>query len=239
MGTRMANTEDYNVNFFKPLSDHAKANKSLISILALIWFFAVFGFHALMIIFNEPTPEKAYTEFQSVWPTVVENQDSTFEANKTFARSLLSVLGKNIAVKDDHKKILKSALTWSVISALPDSVRFVMATEPNNESIALAKSTIGLAEEGFDKIMVDLLPFSLVKAESIELSAEVKDALPGIMELYLIHNQNFFTDFTFLGFPFHYWYTAQFLLILFVVLCLIYALIIDRMNVKHKFVEEA
>ena len=49
----MTNSEDYNVNFFKPLSDHAKTNKKLIATLAIIWFCAVFGFQALLMILNE------------------------------------------------------------------------------------------------------------------------------------------------------------------------------------------
>ena len=87
--------------------------------------------------------------------------------------------------------------------------------------------------------MVDLLPFSIVKANSNILSEDVIKALPDIMELYLVHNQSFLTDFNFLGFPFHYWYTVQFLLILFVVLCLIYAVAIEKTNKKFNFVEES
>lgn len=235
----MTNTEEYNVNFFKPQSDHAKVNKKLISILAVIWFLAVFGFQALLIIFNEPTEEKAYTDFQSVWPAVVNAQETSVDTKQLFSRSLLSVLGKNIAVKDNHKAILKESLTWSVYTSIPDTVRQIMETTPNKSSIAAAINAIGLNDQGFDEIMIDLLPSSLVKAESDQLSAEIKVALPGIMELYLIHNRSALTDTIFLGFPFHYWYTAQFLLILFVVLCLTYALIIDRTNKKYNFVEEA
>jgi putative solute:sodium symporter small subunit len=86
--------------------------------------------------------------------------------------------------------------------------------------------------------MKDLLPSSLIKVENTFLSNEAKIALPEIMKLYLVHNQSFLTDFMFLGFPFHYWYTAQFLLILFVILCLIYAVLIDRMNREYDFIEE-
>jgi putative solute:sodium symporter small subunit len=85
--------------------------------------------------------------------------------------------------------------------------------------------------------MKDLLPTSIVKVENPSLSAESIKALPEIMKLYLIHNQSFLTDFKFLGFPFHYWYTAQFLLILFVVLCLIYAVTIDKINKEYNVVE--
>lgn len=235
----MPNTEEYNVNFFKPLSDHAKANKSLISILAIIWFVAVFGFQALLIIFNEPTPEKAYTSFNTIWPSVVENQEALVEDKQLLSRSVLSVLGKNIAVKDDHKSVLKEVLTWSVMTSLPDSLQNLFMDEPNDETFKNAASIIGLQKEGFDKIMVDLLPFSIVKANSNILSEDVIKALPDIMKLYLVHNQSFLTDFNFLGFPFHYWYTVQFLLILFVVLCLIYAVAIEKTNKKFNFVEES
>ena len=140
---------------------------------------------------------------------------------------------------DHHKAVIKQALSSTVVSMLSESENQIIQSGANEEFIAAAKTSIGLADEGFDKIMVDLLPYSLVKVESDQLSAEVKGALPGIMELYLVHNQNALTDFNFLGFPFHYWYTAQFLLILFVVLCLVYALIIDRTSKKFNFVEEA
>ncbi|MBL1211755.1 MAG: DUF4212 domain-containing protein [Ignavibacteriae bacterium] len=235
----MANTEEYNVNFFKPMSDHARTNKKLIATLAAIWFCAVFGFQALLIILNEPTPEPAFTTFQTVYPEIVDNQEASLETKQQFSRSLLSVLGKNIAVSDDHKAVFKQALSSTVVSMLPQSENQIIQSGANEEFIDAAIKSIGLADEGFDKIMIDLLPFSLVKVESDQLSAEVKEALPGIMELYLVHNQNVLTDFNFLGFPFHYWYTSQFLLILFVVLCLIYAVIIDRTSKKFNFIEEA
>ena len=86
--------------------------------------------------------------------------------------------------------------------------------------------------------MANLLPTSLVPVKLDELSSDNKTALPGIMKLYLIHNQCSLTNFKFMGFPFHYWYTAQFLLIMFVLLCLIYDVITDRENKKYGFVEE-
>jgi putative solute:sodium symporter small subunit len=56
-------------------------------------------------------------------------------------------------------------------------------------------------------------------------------ALPDMMSYYLTHNQSFLTDTPFLGFPFHYFYTAVFLLVLFVVLCIVYKHI-DRKKIK-------
>ena len=233
----MPNHEDYEVNFFKPLSDHAKANKKLILSLAITWAIAVFGFHFLLIIITTPTAEKTLDEFNAVWPKVLE-ESSTSETKQTFARTCLMVLGKNIALKDDHKNVLKESLSWSVYSLQEDSVKSIMESDPNDQMINTAALTLNLSSTGFDKIMKDLLTTSLVKVESPTISNESKKSLPAIMNLYLTHNQSILTDFKFLGFPFHYWYTAQFLLILFVVLCLIYALVIDKMNKKHEFVEE-
>ena len=234
----MTDHEKYNVNFFKPLTDHARANKKLIITLAVIWAVAVFGFQILLMLLNQPTPEKNFTTFESIWPAIVENTDTGIETKQDFSRILLSVLGKNIAVKENHKTVLMKALSWTVYSMLSDSVKPILKSEPIDETIKIAKETIGLASTGFDKIMADLLPISLIKVETDQLCEKCKAELPKIMELYLVHNQSVLTNFTFIGFPFHYWYTAQFLLIMFVVLCLIYAKQIDRINQKYDFVEE-
>jgi len=234
----MTNHDQYEVNFFKPLSEHAKGNKKLISRLAIIWAIAVFGFHFVLIFVTTPTAEQTLNDFNSVWPQVLDETSATNETKQVFAKSVLMVLGKNIAVKDDHKAVLKESLSWVVYSMQDDANKQIYKSEPTTESINGAAVSIGLGSEGFDKIMKDLLPTSLTKVENASLSADSKKSIPEIMNLYLIHNQSFLTDFQFLGFPFHYWYTAQFLLILFVVLCLIYAVSIDNINKKYDFVEE-
>lgn len=233
----MTNHDQYNINFFRPQSEHAKANKKLISTLAIIWATAVFGFHFLLIAVTTPTPEQTLNDFSSVWPQVVEDTSATTEMKQQFSKSILMVLGKNIGVKDNHKAVLKESLSWVVFDMQPDSVKPIYQEEASEESIRGAIAIIGLTDEGFDKIMTDLLPASLVKLENASLSSEVQESLTGIMELYLTHNQSFLTDFKFMGFPFHYWYTAQFLLILFVVLCLIYAVSIDKLNTKYEIAE--
>ncbi len=97
---------------------------------------------------------------------------------------------------------------------------------------------IGLETKGFDRLMRSMLPTYVEDVLSSVQSDQVKEELPGVMELYLVHNQSALTDARFLGFPFHYWYTAQFLLILFVVLCLVYAKMLDHANKKFNFKEE-
>ena len=234
----MAESNNFDLNFFKPSTKHARANRKLILFLATIWLVSVFGFQVLLMVLNKPTPEKAYASFEAIWPSVVERSEGNMEAKKEFARILLSVLGKNIAVTDAHKAQLKEAFSWNLYSMLPESDASILMQEPGNRSIELAVETIGLADSGFDKILTSLLSSSIIKVNNPEFPDESKKEIPGIMELYLVHNQNVFTNFTFLGFPFHYWYTAQFLLILFVALCFIYAKVIDKANKKHDFVEE-
>ena len=42
------------------------------------------------------------------------------------------------------------------------------------------------------------------------------------------------TESTFIGFPFHYWFTGQFLIVWFIFLCLIFNLFIDRLTKKYR-----
>ena len=77
-----------------------------------------------------------------------------------------------------------------------------------------------------------LLPFVLDTGGMLEFSNENKEKILGVMKLYLIHNRSFLTDTIFLGFPFHYFYTAIFLLVLFVVLCWVYTFMLDRIHTR-------
>jgi putative solute:sodium symporter small subunit len=120
----------------------------------------------------------------------------------------------------------------------PDSLMGEFQKEPDAKSHNLAITVLNLKNDGFDKIMRDLVPYALVRLEESGFPQACREELGGIMNLYLVHNQNALTDFRFLGFPFHYWYTAQFLLILFVFLCVIYASAIQKANEKYDFVEE-
>ncbi|OGJ84222.1 MAG: hypothetical protein A2268_10720 [Candidatus Raymondbacteria bacterium RifOxyA12_full_50_37] len=236
----MGGTHSHEVSFFKPTSEHGKANKKLIIALVIIWIVCVFGFQALLILFAKPTPEANLISFETAWSGAAQS-GATETVQKTLARTFLAVLGKNIAISADHKKVLKESLSATVLSLVPaDQKAPFQETLAQNPSLAVttAIQVIGLSGTGFDKIMANLLPSSLVPVASEEISAENKTALPAIMKLYCTHNQCGLTTMRFLGFPFHYWYTAQFLLILFVGLCLIYAIMIGRINRKFKFIEE-
>jgi len=224
------------VNLFKPQTPYAKDNMKLITTLVVIWAVAVFGFQILIYVMQTPTPEANHAVYNGVW-SQVEAGEATAEQKRIFAKVTLSVLGKNTAVKAPHKETLKQALSATVLGLLPEGQRghFLkeIAAEDKAEAVATAIAAIGLDDKGFDLLMRGLLPSSLVSVPEPALSDAVKKEIPGVMDLYLIHNQSALTDFRFLGFPFHYWYTAQGLLILFVLLCFVYAKMIDRVMIKH------
>ena len=78
----MSESQEYNVNFFKPATKHTRANMWLVVTLVLVWAVGVFGFQFLLIGMNEPTPEESYTQFQKVWPAVVAGTDTTATMSK-------------------------------------------------------------------------------------------------------------------------------------------------------------
>ena len=219
----MDNQSHFEVNFFKPKSKATKANTRLISILVLIWAVAVFGFQFLLIGIGKPTEEKTLVEFRELWP-VVQSAPSEPEL-KDFSRVLLMTLGKNTTIKEGDRVLMQEALAVTV-----------HLLNPEPETAEAAAEKIGLGEDGFDPLLKDQLLFHYKSSSSSNYSA--LSALPESMEKYLIHNRSFLTDTTFMGFPFHYFYTAQFLLILFIVLCLVYAKAVDKMNDRLGIEEE-
>lgn len=213
----------YDINFFKPVSGMTRDNNRIITVFLIIWFLAVFGFQFLLIGSNKLTPEDSLITFNEVWPQV-ESGEADKASQQAFGKTLLMVLGKNIALEDAHKVVLKESLSLAAGKLTPGGTL---------EPVAVA-GALGLGEGEYDQLMIELLPYSLVEPQSVTYSSE----LPVIMEKYCIHPQGPLTNFRFFGFPFHYWYTAQFLLILFVVLCLLYAIKIEKIHTKHNFVEE-
>ncbi|MBU1106664.1 MAG: DUF4212 domain-containing protein [Candidatus Riflebacteria bacterium] len=216
----------YNVNFFTPKSEAAKANKRVVMTMLIVWFVAVFGFQFMLTAMNTPTPEPMHAVYAKAWPEVSSGAGSEVD-KKDLARSLLMVLGKNVSLRAADKPILKSALS-AVVRGLG-----VQDSDPQ-----AAATAIGLGTDGFDPLLVSILKSSLVPVTSDVISDEHKLALPKIMDLYLIHNRSALTDTRFLGFPFHYWFTAQFLLIMFVSLCWLFCYMTDIANVKYNLEQE-
>ena len=229
----MEKTAEVKVNFFRPVTEHARANMKLILTLAIIWAVAVFGFQVLLILVNKPVPEPRFTIFQTVWPEIQSPQ-----AKQQLAQVTLAVLGKNVALQPEHKDLLQNTVSKLTLQLLPAEEQSLFQQAPleylaNND----LHDVLGLESEGFDKLLYDLLPTSLVPVQDGALGQSIREQLPDVMQLYLVHNRSFLTDTTFIGFPFHYWYTAQFLLIMFVVLCVIYAVYIDKLHKKHNVQE--
>lgn len=46
--------------------------------------------------------------------------------------------------------------------------------------------------------------------------------------------QSILTRTTILGFPFHFWFSGQFLIVWFILLCFLFNLFIDRLNAKYR-----
>ena len=251
----MEEKKDYRISFFKPTTPFSKTNRNLVLILVSIWAIAVFGFQILLRVMEEPTPEAALITFEKVWGNVKAETAST-EEKVEFANSVLMVLGKStLAWKPEKRAILDNALSWVVYDLMSgDSLRSTFITEvagiekqyaeltdlkdpkqqlPWNEAKAsIIQRVAPMLGLEIYSLKAKLLPLELRAASLEEFKAENKEKLHGIMSLYLTHNQSVLTDTVFLGFPFHYFYTAIFLLVLFVVLCWVYSYKIDKLHQK-------
>lgn len=221
----MTNPNDdlYEINFFKSSSAIARENSRIIILFITIWALAVFGFQFLLMATNKLTPEESLLQFQEVWPKV-QSEEATLKEQTVLSKSILMMLGKNIALSEVEKAVLKESLSLTLAKMAPGQ----------EIDASSAAEILQLQSKGYDQLMIELLPYSLVELET----SEYPEGLAGVMEKFGTHPRGPLTDFTFLGFPFHYWYTAQFLLILFVLLCLLYAVKIEKIYKKHDFVEE-
>jgi putative solute:sodium symporter small subunit len=184
----------------------------------------------------------------------VKSGEATVSEMQDFSYAALSVLGK-VFIQPQHKTALDNALSWSVFQ-LADSTQQAMIMDEIVNFETLAASITDIRDEAYQQskaqlismvspilglsatdVRTKILPLELVSASVNSLSDEDIKLIEEAMPLYLIHNQSVLTDTKFLGFPFHYFYTAVFLLILFVVLCLIYCVRTDRINTKLNIVD--
>ena len=85
--------------------------------------------------------------------------------------------------------------------------------------------------------MARILPLEL-RTSGVDIFTDKNRAIvETCMPFYMTHNRSVLTDTTFLGFPFHYLYTAVFLLILFIGLCWVYCYKVDKYNENLGIVE--
>ncbi|MEN8120806.1 MAG: sodium/substrate symporter small subunit [Bacteroidota bacterium] len=238
--------DNYNISFFKPTTELAKINRNLTIKLLIIWVVAIFGFHFLLKIIETPTPEPAYIAYKEVWDNV-KSGNASVEEKQVFLKSALSVLGK-LLIQADDRMILDKAVSPLAYQLVPEQTKesfFNQVTEFNklkNEITSLSdEKYVALKGELIDKsasllglniysLEAKLMPFELISTDMKSLDTKNNELVEGVMSKYLIHNQSFLTDFKFLGFPFHYFYTAVFLLILFVGLCWFYCYRTDKIH---------
>lgn len=244
---------DFHISFFKPTTAQAKSNRNIVIWFVCIWAIAIFGFQIALFVLQKPTPEPALIKFENVWPQVKSNNATKAEL-QDFSYSALSVLGK-VFIKPQYKAALDNALSWAVYQ-LADSVKQieVLAEIRNFETSASEISDIHNEEYQKSKIRLSqlvspligleandvrttIVPLELVSSSVYMLSEEDIKLIEEAMPIYLIHNQSFLTDTKFMGFPFHYFYTAVFLLVLFVGLCWLYCIRIDQINAKLKIAD--
>jgi putative solute:sodium symporter small subunit len=246
-------SDEYHISFFKPTTPQAIANRNIVVWFVLIWFFAIFGFQILLRVIEKPTPEPAYVTFQNVWGDIKTGSPSVTQLQQ-FAQASLSVLGK-LAISPEERRALDNALSSTLYQLTDDAFRAdivakVQEFEKIKEGIsdisdqAYINAKISLSAEFSPMLNLSsldvrskILPLELTSESMNILTDDTKNNLPGIMKKYLVHNQSFLTDMKFLGFPFHYFYTAIFLLILFVGLCWLYCVKIDSLNAKLNIVD--
>lgn len=246
-------SNEYHISFFKPTTPHATSNRNMVVWLVLIWFIAIFGFQILLRFIEKPTPESTFVTFENIWENVLGGSVTDAELQE-FGKSTLSVLGK-INILPDERKALNNAISWSVFNLTPTNDRAEVVSKIN-EFENLKESITNISDPNYVMIKSELsqkispllnlsnmdirsriLPLELVSENINQLTERSKSAIPQIMQKYLVHNQSVLTDTKFLGFPFHYFYTAVFLLILFVGLCLLYCVKTDQLNAKFNIVD--
>lgn len=233
----MENSTQYDINFFKPHTPFLKEATRLVTIGILVWFVAVYGFHIVLRIIETPTPEKDYFTYERIYPKL-SSGTATIEEQKDMANVYLGLIGKS--VKLQKNAALKNAFTGAVYSILSDSEKEKLAeTTKKLETdkkldVSFIVKALGIENDHSRKAVI---PYALMPLSDGGISM-ISPEIPQIMNKYLIHNQSFLTDTIFLGFPFHYFYSAVFLLALFVMICLVYCKAIDKVMKKYKLESE-
>lgn len=242
----MNQENNYHISFFKPTTDRAKYNRNLVLWLVSIWAVAIFGFQFLLKAIEKPTPEPQLVAFNQVWDNVKAGNASNDEI-KTFAKSALHVAGK-VFIATNHRAALDNGITWATMQLADSSQKMALSNaivnfetltndaktltdkdylQAKKELGALATAILGLSP---DEVLAKILPLELRSSAIAEISNENIATIETCMPLYTIHNRSVLTDSNFLGFPFHYFYTAVFLLILFIGLCWLYCYRVDKYN---------
>ena len=240
------NEKDYHISFFQPSTKLATFNRNLSIMLLTVWAVCIFGFQIFLRVIEEPTPEMAYVEYEGVWNQVKSGQASDLE-KQVFIKSALSVLGK-VTLKPEDRVYLNTAVSHFTYELAEESQQAILSNkieilrsaefgkpDYSNQKADLGSLSAKLINVEPYSLEAKLLPIELAAASSSTLNTEMVEM---VMAKYLIHNQSFLTDYVFLGFPFHYFYTGVFLLILFVGICLYYCIATDKAMFRLGITEE-
>ncbi len=228
----MDESKSYNVNFFKPSTPFLRENIRVIIIGLVIWGVMTYGSQILLKIMETPTPEATYVAFQQIAPKLSDGSASP-EEKVTAANFYLSFLGKSAALLANEP--LKVAFTSTVYDLLSDAEKVTLMTvvetaaTDKKVNVDFINTALGITDS---KAMMAVVPYGLT-AVAADKMAMTDDSLKPIMDKFFIHNQSVLTDTIVFGFPFHYLYTALILLAAFVLICLIYCQVIDRLMKKY------
>jgi hypothetical protein len=256
----MESSDQYNFSIFKPRNRHGMKNRNVIFTMLLIWAVAVFGFQFLLRAIEKPTPEKTFSEFESVWQKVI-NDDLTSSDYRSLLNTLVLVKGKNM-VKPEDQELLSDAISCAFFNLVPDTLKSVLLTEVSeiksmktellgasgNQYLEIAdmikgkykfvtESCESFTGFGEGSLEAPIFAASMNDTYPASLNDDSFNGLPEIMGFYLTHNQSVLTDSKLLGFPFHYFYTAIFLLVLFIGLCISYNVLVEWRLRKEGVVE--
>ena len=249
----MVETEDYKISFFRPTTHRAKLNRNLTVKLFIAWAVAIFGFQILLRIIEKPVPEEGLMSFSAAWEKI-QTEAAEITDYQAAARPIVQVLGKS-SLKADEYETLKDVLGWIVAQVIPydelnelqeEVIRLNLLrsqiTSLKDEEYIKAKEVVGMKAGSalgleYGSLLSQLLPLALDN-DLINVSSENKMKVPDILSTYMIHNRSVLTDTIFLGFPFHYFYTAVFLLIFFIGLCWFYCYRTDRVHERLNFTEQ-
>lgn len=249
----MEQGNDYHISFFRPTTPRALTNRNMVLWLISIWAVAIFGFHFFMKAIEKPTPEPELIVFNQVWDNVKAGNASNDEIMQ-FAHSALHVTGK-VFIDADSRTALDNGISWAVMQ-LADSAQKIAITNAIFSFEKVVASTTVVSDEAYvlekqklsalaqqvlglnpSLVLAKILPLELRSTGLSEFTDANKGVVEHCMPLYMTHNRSFLTDTKFLGFPFHYFYSAVFLLILFIGLCLAYCIRVDRYNKQQGIVE--
>jgi len=246
-------TEEYRISFFNPTTQQARRNRNLIIQLFIIWAVAIFGFQILLKILSKPVPEEALVEFIPAWEKIESGNAVSYDY-QVAGQSMVQVTGK-LTLGPDEYDALKDGIGWTLSRLLPDdelaylqqevqlltrlreeitSLRDERYLETKGSIISRAAPALGIGE---GTLLAQLLALGL-DDDMENMAEENRLKIPGIMSLYLTHNRSVLTDTVFLGFPFHYFYTAVLLLVFFVGLCWLYCYRTDKLHAKLNFIEQ-